>query len=74
MYRHVRNVHETQPNINVTNSAECPLCSEPLRNIRAVDIHLKTIHNVNIEAEELLFLSEEGKIRHKVILYSILIN
>lgn len=49
------------------DAAVCPICEEPQHNISSVRTHLKDIHDITIDVEELEFQSEEGKLCIKIM-------
>lgn len=62
--RHAREVHNKD---DATSHAKecgvCPICKESLQNYSSVVIkHLRIVHSINVEVEEQVFPSLEGRI------------
>lgn len=58
LYRHVRNVHKTDPNI--PGKLLCPSCEESFLNYNNLREHLHAIHNVIQECITLQFPNKTG--------------
>lgn len=68
MYRHVRTVHNIEPEIS--NKIICPQCEKSFESYSKLRLHIKDDHQIALESQSLSFPNKSGKYTLSVLYFN----